>query len=90
MADERTTEQGNHIDGTLIRSFTRTALEHDAVHERVNNLLFEHVVERKYHPSVVAASLRPFIDEILETATSADWQQIADELATEAREALTA
>jgi hypothetical protein len=35
---------------------------------------------------VVAESLRPIIDEILEAATREDWQAVADRLIAEARE----
>lgn len=87
-ADIRRTEQDDLIDATMLRGFARAALDLDAVHDKVRDLLYEHVVEDRYHPSVVAESLRPLIDELLNTMTRADWQLVADELIAEARTAL--
>jgi hypothetical protein len=84
--DKRISEQGNTFDASLIRDFIVAALDHDAASDAVTDLLFEHVVAGRYHPSVVADSLRPIIDEILETATCEDWQGAADRLIEEARE----
>jgi hypothetical protein len=84
----RRTERGNVYDAALVRSFIHAALAHDAVSDLVNDLLYTHVVERRYHPSVVAASLHPILTDVLDAATAADWQQVSDELASEAREAL--
>lgn len=86
VAPRRRSEQGNVIDEALIRGFLKRALEDDAVADPVNDLLFEHVVAGRFHPSVVAESLPGYINEILETATSEDWQVVADELIAEARE----
>lgn len=85
-APRRRSEQGNVIDVALIRGFLKRALEDDAVADPVNDLLFEHVVAGRLHPSVVAETLPGFIREILETATRKDWQAVADELIAEARE----
>jgi hypothetical protein len=85
---ERTSEQGATFDATLIQGFILNALSDDAVIDRVNDLLFEHVVEGRYHPSVIAESLRPIIDEILQTATFEDWSAVAGQLAADARETL--
>ena len=54
----------------------------------MEELLFEHVAEGRYHPSIITESLRPIIDEILETATREDWQAVAAQLVGEAREAI--
>ncbi|HMJ74022.1 MAG TPA: hypothetical protein VK471_11750 [Solirubrobacterales bacterium] len=86
VARQRVTEQGNTIDVALIRGFLKRALEDDAVADSVNDLLFEHVVAGRFHPSVVAESLPSCINEILVTATGEDWQAVADELIAEARE----
>ena len=85
-APRRQTEQGNVIDIALIRGFLKRALEDDAVADPVNDLLFEHVVAGRFHPSVVAENLPGYINEILETATREDWHAVADELIAEARE----
>ena len=84
--EKRVSEQGNAIDVALIRGFLKRALEDDAVANGVNELLFEHVVAGRYHPSVVAESLPTYINEILNTASVEDWQAVADELIAEARE----
>jgi hypothetical protein len=44
------------------------------------------VVAGRYNPSVVAESLPSFLNEIIASAGMRDWQAIADELITEARE----
>lgn len=85
-APRRRTEQGNTIDVALIRGFLKRALEDDAVADPVNDLLFEHVVAGRLHPSVVAETLPSYINEILNAATREDWQAVADELIAEARE----
>lgn len=82
----RVTEQGNRITVAMIRGFLKRVLADDAVADEVANLLFEHVVAGRLHPSVVAATLPGYINEILEAATREDWQAVADELIAEARE----
>jgi hypothetical protein len=86
--EQRTSEQGTTFDATLIQSFIRNALSDDAVSESVNDLLLDGVIRGKYHPSVIAESLRPIIEEVLETATFADWSTVADGLIADARETL--
>jgi hypothetical protein len=83
---ERVSEQGNRIDVALLRGFLKRALHDDAVADPVNELLFEHVVAGRFHPSVIAETLPSYIEEILGAATSEDWQAVADELIGEARE----
>lgn len=87
VPEQRVTEQGNRIDVAMLRGFLKRALEDDAVADPVNDLLFDHVVAGRYHPSVVAESLPGCINEILGAATREDWQAVADELIAEAREA---
>lgn len=84
----RSTEQGDEIDATIVRDFIRAGLEHDAVADSVHELLYEHVVAGRYHPTVVAASLRPMLVELLDAANESDWRQIADVLIAEARATL--
>lgn len=84
---ERRSEQGTMSPAETIRGFIHAALSHDAVADEVNDLLFEHVHGR-LHESVVAASLRPILDEVLNTATHEDWTTVTDQLAVAAREAL--
>ncbi len=86
VREERVTEQGNRIEVAVLRAFLKRALEDDALADPVNELLFEHVVAGRYHPSVIAESLPSFITEILGAATREDWQAVADELIAEARE----
>jgi hypothetical protein len=83
---EEVSEQGNRIDVAVLRAFLKRTLGDDALADPVNELLFEHVVAGRYHPSIVAESLPSFIAEILNTATREDWQAVADELIAEARE----
>jgi hypothetical protein len=86
VREERVTEQGNRIDVAMLRAFLKRTLGDDALADPVNELLFEHVVAGRYHPSIIAESLPSFITEILGAATREDWQAVADELIAEARE----
>ena len=84
-ADEtRTSEQGNDFDVALLIDFVQAALDHDAVADEIVSMLDEHV-RKGYHPSLFAASLRPKIDEVLSTLTTADWDRIANDLLADAR-----
>lgn len=88
MAAMRTTARGDRIEVDLVHDFIRCALAHDAIADPVFELLYEHVVEGRPHSSIVASSLKPLIDEVLETATDEDWQTVADELIEDARKVL--
>jgi hypothetical protein len=84
--EERVSEQGNRFDVALLRGFLKRALADDAVADPVNELLFEHVVAGRFHPSVIAETLPSYINEILNTATPEDWRAVADELIEGGRE----
>jgi len=86
VREERSTEHGNRIAVVLLRGFLKHALKDDAVADPVNELIFEHVVAGRHHPSVLAESLPAYIAEILGAARREDWQAVADELIAEARE----
>jgi len=89
MATEtRTSEQGNVFDASLVREFLLMALSRDPVSEAVDEMLFEHVVEGRHHASVISASLKPLIEEVLAVASSEDWRYITEDLVRDAREAL--
>jgi hypothetical protein len=83
---QRLTEGGEKIDVDLLRAFLKRTLEDDAVADPVNDLLFDHVVAGRFHPTVVAESLPGYINEILNAAIREDWQAVADELISEAQE----
>src|SRR6478736_9665139 len=82
----RISEQENEIGIPTIREFLKRVLADDAVADQVNDLLFDHVVLGRLHPSVVAASLSGPIEELLQVASAEDWQAVADDLIAEARE----
>lgn len=82
----RISEQENEIGIATIREFLKRVLADDAVADQVNDLLFDHVVLGRLHPSVVAASLLGPIEELLQVASAEDWQAVADDLIAEARE----
>jgi len=82
----RETEQGDKIEVAQLRAFLKRTLEDDAVADRVNDLLFEHVVAGRFHPSVVAETLPGYIAELIHAAKPEDWQAVADQLIAEARE----
>lgn len=83
---QRRTEQGDSIDIEQLRRFLKRALADDAVADKVDELLFAHVVEGRYHPSVVAETLPGLLGEVISAARPEDWQAITDELIAEARE----
>lgn len=72
----------------MIRAFLRSTLGDDAVADKVNSLIFDHVAGGICHRTVVAATLPGYINEILETATAADWQAVADDLIAEGHDLL--
>jgi hypothetical protein len=88
MAAMRTTARGDRIEVDLIHDFIRCALAHDAIADPVFELLYEHVVGGRLHSSVVASSLKPFLEEVLDAATDEDWQTVANELIEDARKVL--
>ncbi|MGE0066626.1 MAG: hypothetical protein AB7T48_04655 [Solirubrobacterales bacterium] len=92
VADEgsmvRVSEQGSRFEITTIRNFLKRTLSDDAVADQVTELMFEHVVEGRLEPSVVATTLTAYIEEVLQTATDEDWQAVADEEIAAARELL--
>jgi aminoglycoside/choline kinase family phosphotransferase len=83
----RVTANGEKIAVDLLRAFLKRTLEDDAVADPVNDLLFDHIVAGRLHPSVVAENLPTHINATLSAATREDWQAVADELIAEAREA---
>lgn len=60
------------------RRFLMAALQHDAADDAVTGLLFEHVVQGRYHWTVVANSLAPILSEVTAVADEADWIAVAD------------
>ena len=86
MREGRATERGNRIDVAALRAFLKRTFGDDALADPVNELLFEHVVAGRYHPSVIAESLPSYIAELLGAATREDWRAVAAELIAEARE----
>ncbi|MGH2854172.1 MAG: hypothetical protein ACRDLF_08275 [Solirubrobacteraceae bacterium] len=86
--ETRTSEQGNVFSVASIREFLLAALSHDAVTDAIDAMLFEHVIEGRFHPSVITGNLRPLITEVLETAELEDWQYVSHKLTEEACEAL--
>lgn len=89
MAHEtRTSERGDVFDASTVRNFLLKALDHDAVIDRVNELLFDYATTGRPHPSVITESLKPIITEVLDVATYEDWDSVASALITDAREAL--
>lgn len=83
---QRRMEQGDSIDVELLRGFLKRALADDAVADNVDELLFAHVVEGRFHPSVIAETLPGLLGEVIGAARSEDWQAITAELIAEARE----
>lgn len=82
----RRTKQGELIGVRTLRGFLKRVLADDALADKVDELLFEHVVAGRYHPSVVAESLPGFLNDVIASADMRDWQAIAGELIAEGRE----
>lgn len=78
----RVNEYGSRIEVGDLHRFLKTVLSQDLVADSTNDLIFD-AIHRGWHRDVVAESLRPIITEMLETATYADWQSIADSLLAE-------
>jgi len=83
---ERRTASGEAIDTTLLRGFLKRALGDGALADAVDDLLFDHVVGGRSHPSVVAEELSRQIGEMVFAARHDDWQAVADDLIAERRE----
>lgn len=71
------------VDSSLIRGLLTRTLSHDIVDDAVTEMLFEHIVEGRYHPLVIASSLPLRIEEILGVTTAEDWQVLAEALVIE-------
>jgi hypothetical protein len=76
---KRRTEQGDSIDIQRLRGFLKRMLADDAVADKVDELLFAHVVEGRYRLSVIAETLPCLLGEVIGAAQSEDWQAITDE-----------
>jgi hypothetical protein len=86
--ETRTSEQGRIFTAETVQGFILAALSHEATVDQVDLLLYRHVVEGRYHPSVVTESLRPIIDDVLQAAAAEDWSAVARRLTAEAQDAL--
>jgi hypothetical protein len=88
-ADDPTMQgAGERIDARLVRDFIACALAHDALADPVRELLYDHVVEGRHDPSVIAVSLKRLLTEILATATALDWRAVAGQVIDNARHTL--
>ncbi|HMJ74018.1 MAG TPA: hypothetical protein VK471_11730 [Solirubrobacterales bacterium] len=86
--ERRTINPGDTITGSLLRDYILSALQHDAIRDELNELLFDHVAKGRLHPAVLAASLKPLISELLDAATDEDWQIVAHCLIEDAQETM--
>lgn len=83
----RETDGGDRISVELLREYLTWTLNHDAVSEKANDLIFDHVVGGHLHPAVAAASLRELVMETVAAAADEDWRMVFDTLVSESREA---
>lgn len=60
------------------RTLLLHALRHAAADDAVTELLFEHVVKGRHHWAVVANSLAPILEEVVEVADPSDWSAATD------------
>lgn len=86
--EQRTISPGDTITGSLLRDYILRALQHDAIRDELNELLFDHVAKASLKPEALAASLKPLIAELLNAATDEDWQIVARCLIEETRETM--
>jgi hypothetical protein len=77
--DKRTSEQGTAFDRAIVRDFLLTALEHDAVTDRVNKLLLDHS-RRSEEYTVDAEDFKRVLTEVLSAAWYIDWEWVAQTL----------
>jgi hypothetical protein len=78
--DKRTSEQDTDFDPAIVRDFLLTALEHNAVTDRVNQLLLDHSRKSKEGYSVDAEDFKRLLTEVLGAAWYIDWEWVAQTL----------
>lgn len=80
--DKRTSEQGTAFARAIVRNFLLTALEHEAVTDRVNELLLDHSRRSEEGYSVDAEDFKRLLAEVLSAAWYIDWEWVAQTLKT--------
>lgn len=84
--DLRRIPTGQAIGRELLDDLIRTVLGHDALHDEVDELLFDHVVAHERTREQIAAALPTLItDTLAAAATASDWQRHTDHLIAETR-----
>jgi hypothetical protein len=78
--------QHTAVDAELRRDFINTILAHDVLLDEIDALVFEHVVEGRYQPHEVAATLRRLAVAAVTAVTPAYWGQVAAALIADVRD----
>lgn len=79
--EKRPSEQGTVFDRAIVRDFLLTALEHDAVTDRVAALLLDHS-RRSEEYTVDAEDFKRLLTEVLSAAWYIDWEWVEQTLKT--------
>jgi hypothetical protein len=77
--EKRTSERGTVFDAALLREFLLAALEHDAVTDRVDQLLLDHLRKCEEY-TVDAEDFKQLIKEVLSAAWYIDWEWVEQTL----------
>jgi hypothetical protein len=86
----RRTADQQLIDRELLDDLITTVLEHDALLDVVDDVLFDHVATARHTRAEVAAALPGLIADTLAAADPDDWQRYADQLIADVRDIHTA
>jgi len=88
--DTRTSPWGSPIPTSVVQDFIKTAVRHDALADFVHEYVFDALDSDGEGPAELGEALRVAFMEVIETATSEDWDQVGGTLAADARDCLDA
>jgi AcrR family transcriptional regulator len=78
--DTRTSPWGSPIPTTILQDFIRTAIGHDALADFVGHYVVEAIDADGHPPADLGDALRVAVTDVIEAATSSDWNQVGDAL----------
>lgn len=87
-AETRRGEWDSRLLTMLVREFIRAALRQPAIADFVGEYIFDIATSGDEAPAGIGDGLRLAIYEALDAATSEDWEQVASDLLTYARECI--
>jgi hypothetical protein len=78
--DTRTSPWGSPIPATILQDFIRSAVGHDALADFVGQYVVEAIDADGHPPADLGDALRVAVTDVIEAATSSDWNQFGDAL----------